>query len=208
MVTACRDRLYLRRTRSTMKKKKNVYLTLISSTFYISLLIIGGGYVAIPMLKKKFVDELKWVEEQEMADLIAIAQCAPGAVIINSSILVGYKVAGVLGSAFTVAGMILPSLIIISIVQLIYSEFISNQYVVALFRGMNAAVAAMMIDVVLSLTKTATKSLNVILTIVITATVFVLVFVFNFNAAYVMLCAIAIFFVFSLVMLRKEKNKL
>ncbi len=191
-----------------MKKKKNVYLTLISSTFYISLLIIGGGYVAIPMLKKKFVDELKWVEEQEMADLIAIAQCAPGAVIINSSILVGYKVAGVLGSAFTVAGMILPSLIIISIVQLIYSEFISNQYVVALFRGMNAAVAAMMIDVVLSLTKTATKSLNVILTIVITATVFVLVFVFNFNAAYVMLCAIAVFFVFSIVMLRKEKNKL
>ncbi len=188
-------------------KKKNVYITLLSSTFYISLFIIGGGYVAIPLLKKRFVDDLKWVEEQEMADLIAIAQCAPGAVIINSSILVGYKVAGILGSIFTVTGMILPSLIIISIVQVIYSEFIANPYIIALFRGMNAAVAAMMIDVVLDMAKTSAKSLNVLISLFITVFVFLLVFIFNFNAAYVMLIAIAVSLGFSFIMLKKQNKE-
>ena len=74
-----------------MEKKKLWKLFL--STFYLSAFTFGGGYVIVTLLKNKFVDELHWIDEKEMLDLVAIAQSSPGAIAINGAIVVGYKLA-------------------------------------------------------------------------------------------------------------------
>ena len=79
-----------------MKNKKEVLFKLFISTLYLSAFTFGGGYVIVTLMKKKFVDELQWIEEDEMLDLVAIAQSAPGAIAVNGAIVVGYKLAGII----------------------------------------------------------------------------------------------------------------
>ena len=76
--------------------RKHVLWKLFVSTLYLSAFTFGGGYVIVTLMKEKFVDELHWMEEDEMLDLIAIAQSAPGAIAVNGAIVVGYKLAGLL----------------------------------------------------------------------------------------------------------------
>ena len=77
-----------------MRKKQKVLWKLFLSTLYLSAFTFGGGYVIITLMKDKFVDKYHWIEENEMLDLIAIAQSAPGAIAVNGAIVVGYKLAG------------------------------------------------------------------------------------------------------------------
>ena len=78
------------------------YKKLFFSTFKLCASTFGGGFVIIPLMRKKFVEKLGWIEEDEMMDLTAIAQSSPGAIAVNVSILVGYHVAGFLGAMLTV----------------------------------------------------------------------------------------------------------
>ena len=78
-------------------ESKEEVLDLFLSTFQLSAFTFGGGFVIIPLMRKKFVEKLKWIDEQEMLDLTAIAQSSPGAIAVNASILVGYRVAGIPG---------------------------------------------------------------------------------------------------------------
>ena len=100
-----------------MKNKKNIYIKLFISTFYLSAFTFGGGYVIIPLMKKKFVDDLQWIEDDEMLNLTAIAQSSPGAVAVNAAILLGYRVAGILGALVTILGTILPPIITLTIIS-------------------------------------------------------------------------------------------
>ena len=95
-----------------MNNKK--LLTLFLATLKISAFTFGGGFVIIPLLRRKFVEELKWIDEEEMLDLTAIAQSSPGAVAVNASILVGCRVAGLTGAVVSVLGTVIPPLFIIS----------------------------------------------------------------------------------------------
>ena len=79
-----------------MQDKKHVLLKIFISTLYLSAFTFGGGYVIVTLMKKKFVDEYHWIDEDEMLDLVAIAQSAPGAIAVNGAIVVGYKLAGLL----------------------------------------------------------------------------------------------------------------
>ena len=78
------------------------------STFYLSAFTFGGGYVIVSLMKKKFVDEYHWIEEEEMLDLVAIAQSAPGAIAVNGAIVIGYKLAGIAGILTAIAGTVIP----------------------------------------------------------------------------------------------------
>ena len=131
-----------------MSQKKK-YWTLFLSTFQLSAFTFGGGFVIIPLMRKKFVEKLKWIDEQEMLDLTAIAQSSPGAIAVNASILVGYRVAGIPGALLTVLGTILPPLIIISV--MFYAAFRDNTIVNMAMNGMLAGVAAVICDVVLTM---------------------------------------------------------
>ncbi len=98
-----------------MERNFKFYLKLFWSTFTLSAFTIGGGYVIVPLMRKKFVEELKWIDEEEMLNLVAISQSAPGAIAVNTSIMVGYRIAGVFGAFVTILGTVLPPLIIITV---------------------------------------------------------------------------------------------
>lgn len=127
------------------------YRKLFFSTFKLSACTFGGGFVIIPLMRKKFVEELGWIEEDEMLDLTAIAQSSPGAIAVNASILVGYHVAGFPGALFTVLGTVLPPLIMISIISLFYQAFRDNFVVNMAMAGMLCGVAAVICDVVINM---------------------------------------------------------
>ena len=128
--------------------------TLFFSTFKLSACTFGGGFVIIPLLRKRFVEELGWIEEQEMLDLAAIAQSSPGAIAVNASILVGYHVARIPGALLTVLGTVLPPLVIISVISLFYQAFRDNAIVNMAMAGMLCGVAAVIFDVVINMTRT------------------------------------------------------
>ena len=173
-----------------MEIKKNTYLTLFVSTFLLSAFTFGGGYVIVPMMKKKFVDQLKWVEEEEMLNLIALAQASPGAIAVNTSILLGYRVAGIVGAAITILGTVLPPFIIITVISLFYNAFRDNHIVSAVLKGMQAGVAAVIADVVINMGANITKTKE-IFSIIIMITAFIVAFVFKVNVVFIILaCAI------------------
>ena len=88
-----------------MRKEWTLFLTFLK----IGAFTFGGGYVIVTLMKEKFVDELHWMEEDEMLDLIAIAQSAPGAIAVNGAIVVGYKLAGLFGAAAATVAVCIPS---------------------------------------------------------------------------------------------------
>lgn len=121
------------------------------STLYISAFTFGGGYVIVTFMKRKFVDELHWIDEQEMLDMTALAQSSPGAIAVNAAILVGWRVEGLPGMAVAVLGSILPPMVILSAISFVYQAFAANPYVALVLKGMQAGVAAVILDVVCDL---------------------------------------------------------
>lgn len=171
-----------------MESKKHVYWKLFSSTFYLSAFTFGGGFVIIPLMKRKFVDELHWLEEEEMLDFAAIAQSSPGAVAVNASILVGYRIAGVPGALISILGTILPPLILLSVISFFYAAFCSNAIVAAVLKGMRAGVAAVIVDVVLSMGMGVVKERRISSVIVMLAA-FAAAFFLNVNVIYIILAS-------------------
>lgn len=98
------------------------------SMLYISSFTFGGGFVIATFMKKKFVDELHWIDEKEMLDITALAQSSPGAIAVNVAILVGWQVDGLLGMLLAVLGTIIPPMVTLSVISLFYAAFASNVY--------------------------------------------------------------------------------
>ncbi len=141
---------------------KNKYWKLFTSVFRLSACTFGGGFVIVPLMRKRFVEELGWIEEQEMLDMTAIAQSSPGAIAVNAAILVGYHVAGIPGALLTVLGTVTPPLIIISVISLFYQAFRENAIVSLVMSGMLCGVAAVIFDVVLDMVKGILKSKHIL----------------------------------------------
>ena len=178
--------------RSVICKMKNInkYKQLFLSTFKLSACTFGGGFVIIPLMRKKFVEELGWIDEEEMFDLTAIAQSSPGAIAVNASILIGYHVAGFYGAMLTVLGTILPPLIIISIISLFYQAFRDNAIVNMVMTGMLPGVAAIIFDVVLNMSKTILQSKRLLPLVMIIAS-FIAVRFFSVNIILIiMICGL------------------
>ena len=117
------------------------------STLYISTFTFGGGFVIVTFMKQKFVDELHWLEEDEMLDFAALAQSSPGAIAVNAAILVGWRVGGFIGMVTSVIGTIIPPMAILSGISFFYTAFATNFYVSLALKGMQAGVAAVILDV-------------------------------------------------------------
>ncbi|EXJ23558.1 Chromate transport protein [Alkalibacterium sp. AK22] len=146
-----------------------LYSTLFRSTFFLSMFTFGGGYVIVPLMEKKFVNELKWISEDEMLNLIAIGQSAPGPIAVNTSILVGYRMAGFKGAMVTVLGTILPPLGIMTVLAYIYLAVRDNALVNNVLLGMQAGVAAIIVNVVYNMAKRVVKQKKVIPVLVMVA---------------------------------------
>lgn len=134
-------------------KNAKLYGKLFLSMLKISATTFGGGYVIVPLLKGKFVDEEKLIEENEMLDLMAIAQSCPGPIAVNASVMVGYRITGVKGALTALLATILPPLVIISLISLIYVAFRDNAVIKTLMAGMLCGVSAVIIDVVIQMVR-------------------------------------------------------
>ena len=133
--------------------KKHTLLTLFLATLYLSTFTFGGGYVIVTLLKDKFVDHYHWIDEEEMLDLVAIAQSSPGAIAVNGAIVVGYKLCRIPGVLVAVLGAVIPPMAILSLVSLCYDAFCTNPYIMAALGGMKAGVGAVITSVVYDMGK-------------------------------------------------------
>ena len=172
-------------------KRLKTLWTLFSSMLYISAFTFGGGFVIVTFMKRKFVDELHWLDETEMLDMTALAQSAPGAIAVNAAILVGWKAAGFAGMLAAVLGTILPPMAILSVISLFYRLFAENRYVALALRGMQSGVAAVILDVSVSLGLKVLKGKQWI-HLAVMAAAFIATFFFHINVIWIILCAAAI----------------
>ncbi len=131
--------------------KKASLSQLFFQMFTISAFTFGGGFVIVTLMKKRLVEQRGWLEEGEMLDMTALAQSAPGPIAVNTAVLVGWQLGGLPGMLAAVAGCVLPPLIVLSVISLIYAAFIANPWVALFLRGMQAGVAAVILDVTWSL---------------------------------------------------------
>ena len=119
-----------------MKKYMSLFLTMMK----IGLFTFGGGYAMIALLENEFVEKKKYLEKDEFLDMVAIAESTPGPIAINAATYIGYKHAGVLGSAMATVGVCVPSFVIIFIISLIFDAFLSFTLVEYAFRGIQVCV--------------------------------------------------------------------
>ena len=169
---------------------------------YISAFTFGGGFVIITFMKRKFVDGLHWLDDQEMLDLAALAQSSPGAIAVNAAILVGWKVGGFLGMVAAVIGTILPPLLILTVISFFYAAFATNPYVALVLKGMQSGVAAVILDVVCGLGLDVLKKKSAIHILVMIAA-FCATWFFGVNVIYIILAAGALGIVLALVQHKK-----
>ena len=177
-----------------MKTKENparMLWQLFKATFLLSAFTFGGGFVIVSLMKKKFAEDLQWLEEEEMLDITAIAQSSPGPIPINASVILGYRMYGVIGSLVAILGTALPPMIIISVISVFYTQFRSNRIIAIALQVMRAGVAAVIFDVVINLAK------NVIATkrtlyILLMATAFAGKVILGVDAMIVILCCLVV----------------
>ncbi len=187
-----------------MQGKANRYTLaqLFFSMLYISAFTFGGGFVIITFMKRKFVDGLHWIDDQEMLDLAALAQSSPGAIAVNAAILVGWRVGGFLGMIVSVIGTILPPLTILSIISFFYAAFATNPYVALVLKGMQSGVAAVILDVVCNLGMGVVKTKSAV-HMVVMAVAFCATFFFGVNVVYIILAAAVLGIVLALTQHKK-----
>ncbi len=126
---------------------------LFATMFSLSSCTFGGGFVIVSLMKKKVVEERQWLEEDEMLDITAIAQSSPGPIPVNASVILGYRLQGIVGSLVAVGGTILPPMILLSLIAVFYDWFRQNDVVNTALTVMRAGVAAVICDVVINLAK-------------------------------------------------------
>ncbi len=137
-----------------MSRKHDVSVLALFTTFFkIGAFTFGGGYAMIPLFHKEIVETHGWISDEEMLDIIAIAESTPGVIAVNMATFVGYKVAGVLGSTIATLAVVLPSFIVISIISQFFLAFKQITVVAWAFAGIRAAVLVLMTNAVLKLSK-------------------------------------------------------
>lgn len=187
------------------KRPAGVLWKLFQATFMLSAFTFGGGFVIVSLMKKKFVEELQWLDEEEMLDITAIAQSSPGPIPINASVILGYRMAGIPGSLVAVFGTALPPMIIISAISYFYEQFRTNSIIAIALQVMRAGVAAVIFDVVINLAKNIAKTKRPLyiglMILSFAATVF-----FNVSAMIVILTCLAVGMIDLCIGFKKQKG--
>lgn len=195
--------IYLAMLKGGMKMQKKL-VKLFISMFYLSAFTFGGGYVIVTLMRKKFVDEYHWIDEDEMLDLVAIAQAAPGAIAVNGAIVVGYKIAGILGIIVSIMATILPPFFIISVISVFYQLFKDNLFIVSLLDGMQAGVGAVICVVVVQMASGVLKLKNLVFLLIMLAA-FIANYFLRINVIFIILVCILLGTVYSLMERGHEK---
>lgn len=148
---------------------KNGLFDIFKIFFLIGAQLLGGGYVIVPLLKKYVIDEKKWMNEEELTDFYAMAQCLPGIIAGNIAVLCGYRIKGIPGAIAAISGTVLPAFISIIVIANILSEILNNNQIQNAFWGIRIAVTVLILITVKELWK---KSVNSFFTYILFFCVF------------------------------------
>lgn len=173
-----------------MKKNKlGLALELFCTFFKIGLFTFGGGYAMITLIQSEASAKKKWITDEDILEIAAIAESTPGPIAVNSATFVGYKTAGVLGAFFATLGVVVPSFVIICIISRVFEAFGHIRAVKYAFFGIKAGVLALMLKALFSMYEACPKSTAGYITAL---AAFAAVSIFNINVLLVIiLCAIS-----------------
>ncbi|MGN0149637.1 MAG: chromate transporter [Clostridia bacterium] len=174
---------------NTAKQTKlNQIFTVFLSFFKIGAFTFGGGYAMIPLIQKEICEKHKWITDEDILDIIAIAESTPGPIAINSATFVGFKICGFWGALFATLGVVLPSFTIIILIAYILREFQHIKVVQYAFNGIRAGVLALIVRALYSMYKQCPKNL---ISYIIAALSFIAAAIIGVNVLFVILgCAI------------------
>ena len=138
-----------------MQKRIQTLWRVFSTFFKIGAFTFGGGYAMLSLIQKEVVENNKWASDEEVLDYYAVAQCTPGVIAVNTATFVGFKTKGVLGAIAATFGVVLPSLIIISVIAALLQNFMQYAIVGHILAGIRVAVAVLIINAVITMGKKA-----------------------------------------------------
>lgn len=171
-----------------MKVSGKVLWQVFSSFFKIGAFTFGGGYAMIPLIQNEAVEKRHWVSDEDILEVVAIAESTPGPIAINSATFVGYKAAGILGSVCATLGVVLPSFVIILLLSYVLQQFQQVLAVQYAFQGIRAGVLALLVKALWTMYKKSPKGW---VGYVVMGASFILTAVFDFNVIFVIIgCAV------------------
>lgn len=187
-----------------MKKGIKIYVWLFATNLFISAFTFGGGYIVVPMVRRFFVAQKQYFTEEDLINMAAIAQSTPGAIAINLSALAGYKAAGMTGAFISCFAAVIPPLIILTVVSAFYKIFVANTVIAAILKGMEAGVAALMVDLITDMCSLILKKKSLFLSAMIPLA-FIANYIMGINVALILffccfLCILQVFY-------KKRKRK-
>lgn len=163
--------------------------TLFGVFFKIGAVTFGGGYAMLPLLNSELADKRGWTTNEQLLDYYAIGQSTPGIIAVNVATFIGYNRAGILGGIIATAGVVMPSLIIITLLARFISNFSEIAWVQKALTGINVAVAAMLSKAVWTFTK---KSVKNIWSFLILTAAFVAMYFFGIGSVWVIVTSAAL----------------
>lgn len=182
---------------------KSRLLELLLTFMKIGLFTFGGGLAMISMINREVIENKKWMEEDELSNIIVIAESTPGPVAINIATFAGYRVCGVVGACAATFGVIVPSFIIILLISTLFNEYSDVKIVADAFWGIRIGVLALIVDASVKLFKRCPKNKASLLVIMLT---FVLVLIGKVNIFFIMFGFAVIGAVWELVVIRRGKQ--
>ena len=185
-----------------MKVSGKVLWQVFSSFFKIGAFTFGGGYAMIPLIQNEAVEKRHWVSDEDILEVVAIAESTPGPIAINSATFVGYKAAGILGSVCATLGVVLPSFAIILLLSYVLQQFQQVLAVQYAFQGIRAGVLALLVKALWTMYKKSPKGW---VGYVVMGVSFILTAVFDFNVIFVIIGCAVFGVVTSLAMERRAK---
>ncbi len=139
------------------KSKFKMMLTCFGLFFKIGMFTFGGGFSIIAQLEQEFADLRGWITKEEILDMLSVARSLPGIMVINISVLIGYRLNKALGAVVCAVALAAPSVIVLSIITLFYNQFAQNIYVQRAMTGVRASVVPIIISAALSLKESAVR---------------------------------------------------
>ena len=153
----------------------------------------------IPLIQKEAVDKRKWISDDEIVDIITIAESTPGPIAVNSATFIGYKVAGVLGSIFATLGLIIPSFVIIFAISMFYEQFMVINAVKAIFKGLSIGVIILIGNAFFKLRKSIKLNVSTTILFILILAYLVINYFLEITIPFFTLILIAFGFVFGIV---------
>ena len=174
--------------------------------FRIGFMTFGGGYVMISLIHSLIVEKRQWISDEEMLDIIAIAESTPGPIAVNTATFVGYKRAGILGGILATLAIALPSLIVISVIAYFYEDIISVEIIRNAFKGIICAISALIFVSAMKLFKGNLKTSKLPISLVLMIAAMVVILLTDFSSIYLILIGGFLGFIIYTFFIKEKKE--